>query len=307
RWVEITGAIFYEPEQERLIGIEYHSHEVSSEDVMAFDGCYDKIASAEILSELPPLIDLNPTKYAVLYSGGINSFYSFYRYWNDMIWMYWILRLFGYDEDNIFVIYKDGTGENGQIPVHYNASHASMDTVFANLSAKMDRSDSLFFYVTNHGSSNGIDGYDAIDAEPMTHTEVAGWLDSITCYHMTVVMEQCVSGAFLPYLSALNRIIITACGDDESSWSCDDEGEWDEFVFHFMSALLQFRINGDGIPVYADITGEGDISIAEAFGYAATMDSRSETPLYDDNGDGVGSTVNNIIGTDGNFGAGIYL
>ncbi len=193
------------------------------------------------------------------------------------------------------------------MPVHYNASHAAMDEVFANLSARMDRSDSLFFYVSNHGDYGGICGWNAIDTDLMSQTEVADWLDLITCYRMTIVMEQCVSGAFIPYLSAPNRIIMTACGDDESSWSCDTEGEWDEFVFHFMSALLQFRINGDGTPVWADITGDGQVSMAEAFGYAATMDSRSETPLYDDNGDGIASTVNNIIGTDGNFGASIFL
>lgn len=306
--LEITGAFYHETAGVAdHYAIEYQSHEVVSEDAMAFAGCHDRIVSASDLIDLPPLIDTTMDKYAVLYSGGIRPTRAYYRYWNDMVWMYWILRLFGYAEENIIVVYKDGIGENGQIPVHYNASHAAMDTVFANLSAEMGRADSLFFYVTNHGDYGGICGWEAIDDELMSQTDVTDWLDSITCNHMTIVMEQCVSGAFIPYLSAPNRIIMTACGDDESSWSCDDEGEWDEFVFHFMSALLQFRINGDGIPVWADITGDGEVSMSEAFGYAATMDSRNETPLYDDNGDGVASTVGNIIGTDGLYGNNIFL
>jgi len=47
--------------------------------------------------------------------------------------------------------------------------------------------------------------------------------------------------------------------------------------------------------------------MAEAFGYAATMDSKDETPLYDDNGDQIGSTIGNIIGTDAIFGNSIFL
>jgi hypothetical protein len=100
---------------------------------------------------------------------------------------------------------------------------------------------------------------------------------------------------------------MTASDVDEESWSCDGEGEWDEFLYHFISALLQFQINGDGAPVWADITGNGRVSMSEAFGYAAYMDSRNETPLFDDNGDGVASTLGNIVGTDSDFGNSIYL
>jgi len=313
RWVEVTGAVYYESDQQGgLVGIEYQSHEVAEPDTVAFQGCRDTLVSAADLEDLVGLIDTNSEKYAVLYSGGIRSFYAYYRYWNDLVWMYWTLLIFGYDSDNIFVVYKDGLPENSEMPVHFPATSAAMDELFANLSAEMGSADSLFFYTSNHGSEDGLYEWDPTEFDPdlinqLTHTQVADWLDSITCHHMMIIMGQCYSGAYLPYLSAPNRIIMTASDDDESSWSCDDEGEWDEFLFHFISALLQFQINGDGVPVWADITNNGRVSLAEAFGYAATMDSRDETPLYDDNGDGIASTLGNIVGTDSDFGNDIYL
>jgi hypothetical protein len=37
------------------------------------------------------------------------------------------------------------------------------------------------------------------------------------------------------------------------------------------------------------------------------MDSKDETPRYDDNGDQLGSSLGDIIGTDGIFGNSIFL
>ncbi|MFX0106737.1 MAG: C13 family peptidase [Candidatus Hodarchaeota archaeon] len=246
--------------------------------------------------DIPFVIDTTPEKYAVLYSGGINSNKAYYRYWNDIIYMYFILQMHGYPSENIYVIYKDGVGEDTYTPVHYPATHTSLDTVFAELSDEMGRLDTLFFYTTNHGGSGGISVWNPMDsAGALTHAEVSAWLDSITCHHMIIVMEQCVSGKFISHLSASNRIIMTACKDDESSWACDDEGNWDEFVYHFMCALVSIAWNGDDVTVDADFDNDGDISMKEAFVWAAAMDSRDETPWYNDNGDGIGYNVVQVV------------
>ena len=239
---------------------------------------------------IPDFFDATVEKYAVLYSGGIEPGWDHYRYWNDIIYMYFILQMHGYQAENIYVIYKDGVGEDTFTPVDYPATHASLDTVFGDLSAEMGRSDTLFFYTTNHGGISGISVWNPMDAGGvLTHTEVSDWLDSITCRNMIIVMEQCVSGKFITHLSAQNRVIMTACMDDEGSYSCDDEGNWDEFVYHFMFALVGFPWNGDGSTVDADfIDNNGYVSMREAFIWAAAKDSRSETPWYNDNGDGIG-------------------
>ena len=253
------------------------------------DHPYDPYAQFDTLE---PLYDPDAEKYAVLYSGGIKPEKAHSRYWNDIIYMRFILMMHGYLSENIYVIYKDGVGEDSYTPVDYPATHTSLNTVFGLLSNEMGLRDTLFFYTTNHGGSGGISVWNPMDSSgPLTHTQVETWLDSITCNNMIVVMEQCVSGKFIEYISAPNRVIMTACKDDEGSYACDNEGNWDEFVYHFMCALVSFPWNGDDVTVDADFDYDGEISMREAFIWAAAMDSRSETPWYNDNGNGVGYNV----------------
>jgi len=258
---------------------------------------------------IPHFFDPTAERYAVLYSGGIEPGRDHYRYWNDIIYMYFILQMHGYDSNNIYVIYKDGVGEDIYTPVDYPATHDSLDTVFGDLSAEMGNRDTLFFYTTNHGGGGGISVWNPMDATgALTHQQVSDWLDSIVCRNMIIVMEQCVSGKFISHISAQNRVIMTACKDDESSYACDDEGNWDEFVYHFMCALVSIPWNGDDVTVDADFNNNGYISMTEAFIWAAIKDSRSETPWYNDNGDGVGYNVLEVIFLGAQWpGNGIYL
>jgi hypothetical protein len=118
-----------------------------------------------------------------------------------------------------------------------------------------------------------------------------------------------VSGKFIEYLSAPDRVIMTACKDDESSYPCDTEGTWDEFVYHFMCALVSFSFHDSNLVVDADYFAPyGQISMKEAFIYAAIHDSRSETPWYNDNGDGVGYHVwQAAYALPGSYGESVYL
>ncbi|MHA1577352.1 MAG: C13 family peptidase [Candidatus Thorarchaeota archaeon] len=244
--------------------------------------------------------DPSAEKYAVLYSGGIKPGKDHFRYWNDIIYMYFILQMHGYQSENIYVIYKDGVGEDTFTPVHYPATHTSLDTVFGLLDEEMGRADTLFFYTTNHGGGGGISVWGPMDSGgALTHSQVSAWLDAITCRNMIIIMEQCVSGKFISHatesLSAVNRVIMTACKDDESSYACDDEGNWDEFVYHFMCALVGIQWNGDDIDVDADFNNDGLVSMREAFVWAALKDSRDETPWYNDDGTNVGYNVGQVI------------
>jgi len=262
------------------------------------------------LFEVTPIkYDIMAEKYAVLYSGGIQPGKDYFRYWNDIIYMYFILLMHGYNSTNIYVIYKDGVAEDSYTPVHYPATHDSLDTVFNILSAEMGYRDELFFYTTNHGGSGGISAWYPMDSGgALTHLQVSDWLDSITCDHMVVIMEQCVSGKFIPYISAQNRIIMTACSASQSSYSCDYEGNWDEFVYHFMCALVEIPWNGDDITIESDFNNDDKISMREAYLWAVTQDSRPETPLYNDNGDGIGWNIMQVFyGSEPFYGDTIFL
>lgn len=125
--------------------------------------------------------------------------------------------------------------------------------------------------------------------------------------NLIVVMTQCFSGGFINDLSHANRIILTSCSSLEPAWAADSEGplNYNEFFYHFFSAIN--RRTPEGRFVDADTDDNGLISILEAFNYASNHDSRHETPLYDDNGDGVGVPAPVPQGGDGSKGATTYL
>jgi hypothetical protein len=77
------------------------------------------------------------------------------------------------------------------------------------------------------------------------------------------------------------------------------KGSYGEFSYHFMKAV--------NMEVPADANSNGFVSMSEAFNYASAQDSRPETPLYDDNGDGIGHSGPVPSGGDGTLGAVTYL
>ncbi|MEX2721387.1 MAG: C13 family peptidase [Candidatus Wukongarchaeota archaeon] len=298
----------------------------------------------------PPQFTLS-TRYAVLISGGINAAKNYQRYWNDMKFMYSILINIGYDADNIKVIYADGVGRDGDMPVNYSATLANVQTVFNELEAKMDGNDHLFLFLNDHGSgfwendpygdylyggrpeapsadetdsfneanfgkdfngdgdTNDILEFDeALNLwgnDKLYDDDLAAMLDDLTYSKIIVFMKQCFSGGFVRDLSGPNRVILASCDENEPSWSADTEGTYGEFSYHFMSAVNEQTPGG--VAVDADTDGMSGISMVEAFNYASDHDSRSETPFYDDNGDGVGHDGPIPEGGDGVIGDNTYL
>ena len=157
---------------------------------------------------------------------------------------------------------------------------------------------------TDDGDRNDIIQVDEIlhlfQNERLVDDDLADMLDDITCRQMIIVMGQCFSGGFIHDLSASNRIVMTACLEEEFSWICDTEGNYDEFVYQFMSGIEKPDLDGDD-------DADGRVSMSEAFNYAAQNDSRNETPMYDDNGDNLGHHEPLPNGGDGSNGDSIYI
>ncbi|MFW9992554.1 MAG: C13 family peptidase [Candidatus Odinarchaeota archaeon] len=286
--VYLKGKVSWADADEGVLAMGYGEHSIIQE---AEAGKYkDYIASPQIVNitfPLPPA-----TKYAVLVSGGINPEKAYMRYWNDITAMYFILTwLYHYEPENIYVVYKDGVAENGFAPVHGSATHAKLQEVFTELEGKMTGRDDLFIYTTNHGGSSGLSLWGPSDPYALTPNELNNMLNGIAYNKMIIVMEQCKSGVFIAPLSAANRIIMTAASTSQSSYGCDTEGAWDEFVYHFMCAVAETKINGDAGEVNSDTNEDGKVSMYEAFMYASAQDSRPETPYYDDNADGNGMSA----------------
>ena len=85
--------------------------------------------------------------------------------------------------------------------------------------------------------------------------------------------------------------------DDEPSWACDTEGVYDEFFYHFQSALMFMTPSNSHVD--ADDDNNCFVSIDEAFDYAFDLDSYNpdggnynpanpeEHPQIDDDGNGL--------------------
>ena len=68
-----------------------------------------------------------------------------------------------------------------------------------------------------------------------------------------------------------------------------------------MCALVEIPWNGDDVEIESDQNNDDLISMREAFIWAATMDSRPETPRYNDNGDGTPQYVMQVAFGSGPF------
>ncbi|MFX0121374.1 MAG: C13 family peptidase [Promethearchaeota archaeon] len=303
-WIRIKGNMTWADEARGVGGLQY----------LLLDSAYAVVTRHPEYSEQIYRFYMNlstqtyANKYAVLISGGYRATKAYSRYWNDLKFMYSILvDKYAYNTKNIIVLYKDGVAEDTDMPVNVSANYEHFNNTFNYLAQIMDTKDSLFIYTTNHGSEDGLCLYYYQIVSPEHFAEV---LSPIQYHRMIIVMEQCYSGLFIPSLSGSNRVIMTAASATESSWSCDTEGSYDEFVYHFMTAVNMETPSGT-VVTWHDVNTDGIISMREAFNYALIMDSRAEHPYYDDNGDGVGvnafllSTV--TIGQDGYNGNNIFL
>lgn len=275
------------------------------------------------------------THYALLYSGGCNRENAHIRYWNDIKFMYNTLKKYGYTDDRIVVVYRDGIHDDPltfvpSVTVDYAATPQGINNAFAYLGSKLDANDQLFVFTTNHGGgfhvgenrnygtmdTNGdeIDMYN-IDEDfcyygggTLTDDVLASKINALSVGTVIACLEPCFSGGFLKDLAGNNRVIMSAANEFEFSWS-DIWGNYDIFSFHFTSALNGYEPRNliDTPKVDADFDHDGKVTFLEAFQYAKSKDGSSEHPQYEDSGDGIGTESPTSTGTDGSLGAGLSL
>ena len=285
-----------------------------------------------------PEICKSPTffskNYALLYSGGVNSTYAYSRYWNDLKFMYKTLKSkYGYTDERIVVVYKNGIGEDEEMTVDYAASVTGLRNAINYLTPKIFGTASLFFFITNHGGgyslSDAANYSGVMDAAPLDEIDTYKYDETVFYYNqadnkitddslsvnlnkivksgtnrLIAVMEPCFSGGLLRDLRGNNRTLVSAANEFEFSWA-GAPGNHDLFSYYFTSALN--KADHEGNPINADTNGDGKISILEAFLYAKSHDTSSEHPLLEDSGDGVGIATPTATGTDGAFSSNVFL
>ncbi|MFO1498984.1 MAG: PKD domain-containing protein [Verrucomicrobiota bacterium] len=123
-------------------------------------------------------------------------------------------------------------------------------------------------------------------------------LNLLPVARITIVAEPCFSGGLVEDLSGPQRVICAATIEEAKSWG-------NGFIRGFVAAL-QGR-NEYGFAVLSDSNGDGEVSMLEAFNYAASIDPYNEIPQYDDNGDGLSQTDPVPADSDGGLGANTFL
>ena len=232
----------------------------------------------------------SPNSYAVLYCGGSNRDKFFLSFWNDCALTYQLLRdVYGIRPENIYVLMSGGpnnttkvmsakTGEyvdmpldldrDGKDDVLYSSDTSDIKKVFDLLKGENAKKqiENLFVYVTAHGICSG--------GEMTSWGKVkikADWfakeLDKVNAKSISVVMNQCYSGSFIPALSkngtATNRTIITAVSPNETGVvECDNS-------FYYLNCYFtKAFMCGLSDPEESDYDGDGEVSMLEAFRFA---------------------------------------
>ncbi len=275
----------------------------------------------------PPMLN----KYALLYSSGIDPNNAHIRYWNDLKFMYLTLRSkYGFTDDHIVLVYKDGKGEDNDINVDYAATAAGLNDAIKYLRSHMTLKDDFFLFVSNHGGGyhdtscgeiaqsrggrgDSIPG-DEIDtynwdeqlwyynqtSNDLWDDDFASYINSLNFGKMIAVFEPCFGEGFIRELKGCDRILISACTEFQFSWSMAG-GNYDAFSYYFTCALNDADNSGAALSTDPDADKDGIISILEAFLYAKSQDKECEIPKLEDSGDGTGINTPTATGTDGHL------
>jgi len=282
------------------------------------------------------------TKYAILYSGGLNIVNAHRRYWNDLQFMYFTLKnKYGYTDENIIVIYKNGSPEDLSMPVDYAATTNGLRNAIDFLKSKITFKDDLFVFVTNHGAGYhrgaGHQGIatagnrggtadansDEIDAQMIDENifyygqsnnnllddDFGSMLNELERKRMIAVMEPCFSGGLLHDLRGVKSVVISASDEFQFSYAgASSNGvSYDMFSYYFTEALNQANPSGVALATNPDTNGDNKVSILEAFLYAKSKDTANETPMLEDTGDGVGTNTPAAAAGDGLFSSTTFL
>lgn len=292
-----TGAIFIEPEGR------YFSSEVggrwweirSPQRTPSLTPHYPQKASIKLDTKSSP----SNNNWAVIISGGGRKESNFERYWNDCSEMFRILtQNYNYDKSHVYLLVSDGASsdadmnlcyyyylQNGQLVTGpfvstptdydgdsvteinlYSATKINLQSVFTSLGQQVGDGDDVFIFVCDHGDRTDNTSYICLwNNELLSPSEFRTEINKLhnNSGHTGIVMGQCFSGGFVGSLNKPNLSIATAAADNETS-SARDNGEYDAFLYWWMSAV-KGEVVGDESPVDADIDDLTGVSFTKHF------------------------------------------
>jgi hypothetical protein len=219
-------------------------------------------------------------KHALFVAGMVDTHVDFQ---NDFKIMRDILiEQYGYDPNNIVILYGDGNNPANGLPVNNQGSvaalNAALDEYAPGEARELGPDDTLFLYTFNHGGWDGENAY--LCMYPLWDSyydhQLITKLNNIHCGNLIVAMNQCHSGGFIDEIVTTTGpsqvTILTACRYDQSAWPASTGGHG------YFSVVLAAAINwgfpdaiSPSFPGYVgtiashDTNSDGMISVEEAW------------------------------------------
>lgn len=198
-----------------------------------------------------------PEKYAVLISGQTEE-----RHALNMTLVYNFLLENGYNEKNIYVLDAKGEDRLFCYPVDAAATVGDAGDAFSSLEPKLDKNDTLFVYVSDHGGSiespeGDLSTISTADGSTLDQKTFEGFVGKLGHGLGIFVFDQCYSGGFAEETGHGNNVSIASASSCESAYS---GGIHNSFTAFFIKAYI--------FPEKSDSDKDGNVSIEEAFEYA---------------------------------------
>jgi len=202
--------------------------------------------------------------------------------------VYRILKDSGFSSDNIYYMnqpecgYQDVDGD-GKNDIDAWASSSNLQWVIETWAAsRVGPAQPLFLYLFDHG---GSDVFAIDDPDLLYSSQLATWLDNLetaTGAPICVIYAACHSGSFIDDLSRTGRVVVTSCRLDEFSFTLSG-GVWEAFSMPFWNYIKSGHSVGSSFNYAYSI-----VAPKWFWQYWWPWSARAQTPLLDDNGDGIG-------------------
>lgn len=223
------------------------------------------------------------SNYAVLFSGGVNTYKNHNHYYDNIKSLYQTLvgRQCNVPREHISIIYADGTDPAVDRPDGKNSdmSYAAGSTVLSatrthafdtldTLAREVTTNDHFLFYSFDHGDGKlkapSVEGEEALSGwgEDIQDNELAPRLNAIRAAHSTYVFAECFGGGMLDDLLPLGQGDFGCAATNHYEWSW-----YDGFAAGFVAALQQ-----------------GFTDTYPVFQYAKSHDPFASTMAYPANG-----------------------
>jgi len=188
--------------------------------------------------------------------------------------LYVVLKKLGLADDHIFFVSPHTTHPGVDNPT----SIANVQWAINQVASQADETDKVLFFYTSHGN---VDLLSCLGSS-ISASDLATWLNGITCNELSIIIEACHSGSLIgryadgTYVAAednltgsgeTNRCVFTSASSNTSSYPDVDYAGDPNAATDVGSETIYGYIEAFMTPT-ADVNGDNEISFAEAYQYA---------------------------------------